>query len=156
VNQQHLTYAQCNTALQNAQSRFADLRKKYPHMKAYLVLALRGMQTEDIQSWESILRTFPQFISGGPDADTLRQLIRAPKPKDPSIEELAQHRNHFQHCAQTTTYHPDALIELRFHDLDYPLLDQLRQDPLIDQTLTPQTRASIRIVLGTMKSFYLT
>lgn len=125
-------------------------------MKAYLVLALRNMQTEDIQSWDSILRTFPHFITGGPDAETLRQLIRAPKPKDPSLEELAQHRNHFQRCAETTTYRPDALIELRFHDLDYTLLDQLRQDPLIDQTFTPKTRASIRIVLGTLWTFQLT
>ena len=125
-------------------------------MKAYLVLALRGKQTEDLHDWESILRTFPHFISDGPYADALQQMIRAPKPKDLSAEELAHHSNRFQQYAETTTYQPDALIELRFHDLDYPLLDQLRLDPLVDPTLTPQTRASIRIVLGELWVFHLT
>ena len=41
-------------------------------------------------------------------------------------------------------------VELRFHDLDYDLISQLQSDDLVDRELTPQTRASINIVLGTL------
>ena len=41
-------------------------------------------------------------------------------------------------------------IELRFDELRYTLVEQLQKDPLVDGELTPQSRASIRIVLGTV------
>jgi hypothetical protein len=41
-------------------------------------------------------------------------------------------------------------IELRFGQLNYALVAQLQRDSLVDRVLTPQTPASIRIVLGTL------
>jgi hypothetical protein len=44
-------------------------------------------------------------------------------------------------------------VELRFDHLDYALIARLQADELVDRELTPQTRASIRIVLGTLAAF---
>ncbi|HPO50056.1 MAG TPA: hypothetical protein PLO89_06985, partial [Spirochaetota bacterium] len=41
----------------------------------------------------------------------------------------------------------DVNIELRFDILNYSLINKLRKDDLIDKELTPQTAASIRIVV---------
>lgn len=41
-------------------------------------------------------------------------------------------------------------IQLRFGELDYDLIERLRVDPLVDRACTPQTRASIKISLGTI------
>ena len=45
---------------------------------------------------------------------------------------------------------PEIQIEIRFHVLRYALVWALQSNPLVDRELTPQTRASIRIVLGTL------
>jgi hypothetical protein len=41
-------------------------------------------------------------------------------------------------------------VEIRFDSLNYELIHVLQTDELVDRQLTPQTRASIRIVLGTL------
>lgn len=41
-------------------------------------------------------------------------------------------------------------IQLRFAELNYDLIERLRADPLVDGACTPQTRASIKISLGTI------
>lgn len=43
-------------------------------------------------------------------------------------------------------------VELRFHELKFDLIWKLQVDDCVDRDLTPQTRASIRIVLGTLAS----
>lgn len=42
-------------------------------------------------------------------------------------------------------------IQLRFGDLDYDLISRLQTDPLVDRALTSQSRASIRISLGSLQ-----
>jgi hypothetical protein len=44
----------------------------------------------------------------------------------------------------------DTFVEIRFKALDYNIIDELRKDPIISLKHTPQTKASIRIVLGTL------
>lgn len=44
-------------------------------------------------------------------------------------------------------------VELRFGQLHYKTVWALQSDELVDRELTPQTRSSIRIVLGTVASF---
>lgn len=48
----------------------------------------------------------------------------------------------------------DILVEIRFDRLLFDLIFELQKDPLVSQKHTPQTRASIRIVLGTIEELY--
>ena len=72
VNHHNITYEQFHAAIQNDKIRITTLRKKYPQMKAYLVIALRGEQAHDFDHWENILREFPSLVTGEPDAENLR------------------------------------------------------------------------------------
>jgi len=50
-------------------------------------------------------------------------------------------------------YDETCQAEIRFKDLDYELVWKLQVDDLIDRDLTPQGKANIRIVLGTLARF---
>ena len=50
-------------------------------------------------------------------------------------------------------YNENAQVEIRFKDLKHSFVWQLQADELVDRDLTPQTKASIRIVLGTLGRF---
>ena len=50
-------------------------------------------------------------------------------------------------------YDAQCQIEIRFNDLNYDLAWKLQTDDLVDRDQTPQRKASIRIVLGTLSRF---
>ena len=118
-------------------------------MKGYLVLALRGEQASDLSNLESILRGFPSLISGDKSTD-FRRHLKATKQQNGKAYELEEWHKLFQQYAENSTYLGEAQFELRFHHLDYDLIRQLQQDDSVNQLLTPQTKASIRIVLWTV------
>jgi hypothetical protein len=47
----------------------------------------------------------------------------------------------------------DTFIEIRFAQPNLDLIFEMQKDPLVSQKHTPQTQASIRIVLGTLGEF---
>lgn len=55
-------------------------------------------------------------------------------------------------CAQLE-YDGQCQVEIRFSELKYELVWMLQGDELVDRKLTPQSKASIRIVLGTLDRF---
>ena len=121
-------------------------------MKAYLVLALRGEQASDLTNLESILRGFPSIISGDNSAN-FRRHLKATKQQNGKSYELVEWHKLFQQYAENSNYLGEAQFELRFNYLDFDLIRQLQQDELVNQQLTPQTKASIRIVLGAVVEF---
>ena len=153
VNHNNLTYTQFIAAIAHAENRFAQIRQKYPRIKAYLVISLRGEQAEDLSHLDTILRHFPTLISGGPKTTELRRQLKIPIPKPEEYTVRAERLKIFQSYAEECTYLPEAQFELRFHYLDYDIIRELQKDELINQQLTPQTKASIRIVLGTVGEF---
>jgi hypothetical protein len=50
-------------------------------------------------------------------------------------------------------YYGECQVEIRFNRLNYELIWKLQVDDLVCRNLTPQTKASIRIVLGTLAQF---
>jgi hypothetical protein len=50
-------------------------------------------------------------------------------------------------------YDEKTQVEIRFNDLKFDLVWKLQVDDLVDCNLTPQTKASIQIVLGTLAQF---
>lgn len=69
---------------------------------------------------------------------------------DLEIEQLQGNLKFYSEQLEVTD---DTFIELRFKRLEYDLIYSLQSDPLVSQKYTPQTKASIRIVLGTLKEF---
>lgn len=133
---------------------FAQLQAGHPGMKAFLVLAHHGRQTELTSDPIRILEDCePMIASDDIKREALRLLSEkgqlesagaSEKAIQPVIKALAARGRELR-------FLPEVQVEIRFHVLKYALVWALQSDPLIDRELTPQTKASIRIVLGTVE-----
>lgn len=132
---------------------FAKLQSEYPDMRAYLMLAHHGQQTELASNPILILENCDQMVvTDEAKRDALRLLAEkrrlesaaaSEKAIQPVIKALAARGRELR-------FLPVVQVEIRFHVLKYALIWELQKNPLIDRELTPQTKASIRIVLGTL------
>ena len=132
---------------------FAQLQAGHPGMKAFLVLAHHGRQTELTSDPIRILEDCePMIASDDIKREALRLLSEkgqlesagaSEKAIQPVIKALAARGRELR-------FLPEVQVEIRFHVLKYALVWAIQCDPLIDRELTPQTKASIRIVLGTL------
>ena len=148
-----LNYEQLQKAANAASQHFKLIRQKYPAIKAYLVYSSTAGQAMLGGSPAQILDEFPAMIFD--DANKTQALPLLERSKIDSLpskekmrvnEELAKIGRLFKFDAQSQ-------VELRFSELNYKLIWQLQTDELVDRQLTPQTKASIRIVLGKLAFF---
>ena len=153
-----------------ARVRLEQLESRYPRLKAWLVLAQRQHQVDvfaDPRQREyvpsdlpRILTTFPGVFESGVHRRAAEPLAQRILEADRNWGDLtaAERRVREQLIAKLAPHGAQlvvnsiALVELRFDRLDYALIAELRRDDLVDQALTPQTTASIRIVLGTARA----
>ena len=146
-------YGGLEAAVAASKGIIAKLQSEYPDMRAYLVLAHRGQQTDLGSNPINILEDCDQMVADDDiKRDALRLLIQMKMMESagasenaiqPVIKALAARGRELR-------FLPEVQIEIRFHDLRYALVWALQSNPLIDQKLTPQTKASIQIVLGTL------
>lgn len=146
-----LNLEQLQRSVAAAKHRFALIRKKYPELKAFLVLSSPHGQTDIDSSPLKILNEFPAMIVNDHAKTTALQLrsrleseIMIGSEAERITAQLNQLAGHFHYDGQ-------CQIETRFHELNYDLIWRLQKDDLIDRRLTPQTKASIRIVLGSLE-----
>jgi hypothetical protein len=145
------TWAQVKDAVAHVREQFEAIRAKYKPLGPYMVFASPYGQESVETEPAVILEVFPWMIADGEAKvkaqgimDQLHSMagdVRTGKGSRRDLETELERR------LANVTFRGDVNIELRFRDLDYPLIWQLQQDPLIDRELTPQTKASIRIVL---------
>ena len=145
-----LNYDQLQAAVAAARRQFDLIRKKYPDLKARLVMSLPAGQTAIESSPTQILGEVPAMVvDDGTKISALDILSRLSKAKaDHEAERLM--KKQLDQVAAQLGYHDECQVEIRFNDLNYDLVWKLQADDLIDHSLTPQTKASIRIVLGTL------
>jgi hypothetical protein len=140
-------------AVKAARDRFAMLKAKHPTLKAYLVLAIPGKQTGIGSGAKEILGDLPALIVEDAAKAAFQQHLKSPPPKDAGEKARKEWDGRCEELVAELHYDGGVRIELRFDHLDYELIAQLQSDELVDSELTPQTRASIRIVLGTLSAF---
>ena len=150
MNHPRLDHSQFQEALIAANRHFAEIRKKYPNLRAYLVLSLRGGQTKLDGELTDSIREFPYLLLANTAKTKTLELIKKLKPKESTKPEQIQVKAELKDLAKDLEFDGKVQVELRFHDLDYDLIWKLQSDDLVDRELTPQTRASINIVLGTL------
>ena len=153
MDQPRLNLSQFKEALAAANRHFAEIRKKYSTLRAYLVLSLRGGQTKLDNELPDSIREFPSLLLDNPAKTKTLELIKKLKPKESTKPEQIQLKAELKDLAKDLEFDGRVQVELRFHDLDYDLIWKLQSDDLVDRELTPQTRASIQIVLGTISKF---
>jgi hypothetical protein len=146
-----LNHDQLSAALAVAKQRFALLRKKYPQLKADLVWSLPGGQAGIDSSPVQILNEFSSMVvDDAAKANALRLLDQL---EAQAGSETGWQKEQLKLLVAKLQYHAHCQVELRFSELNYALIWQLQVDALVDRQLTPQTKASILIVLGTLAHF---
>ena len=122
-------------------------------MDAYLVFSSSLGQADISLGPRQLLREFPSMF---PDEQQKAEIEREVK----RMKELEKKRNLPTEQDDKLTPLLERLevdgrtqVELRFGQLHYETAWALQSDELVDRELTPQTRRSIRIVLGTVASF---
>lgn len=152
MNHPRLDLNQFQKALAAANRHFAKIRKKYPTLRAYLVLSLRDGQTKLDGELADSIREFPSLLLDSTAKTKILELIKKLKPKEATKPKQIQLKAELKDLAKDLEFDGSVQVELRFHDLDYDLVWKLQSDELVDRELTPQSRASIRIVLSTISS----
>ena len=148
-----LDLPQLQAAVAAAKDRFGRIRAKYPQLRGYLVLSIPGKQTGIGSSPMEILAALPSIVVDDAAKSALLDFLKSPPSKEASETEKKRWSEQLQQLASRLRYHGDCRVEIRFDHLDYALIRQLQSDELVDRELTPQTAASIRIVLGTLSAF---
>jgi hypothetical protein len=157
-----LNLDQLQVAVAAAKRQFDLIRNKYPDLKArlptgqsasVLVMSLPSGQTGIDSSPTQILSEFPAMVvDDGAKTDALNLLSRlkvleSQAKTGPETERL---KKQLDQLVSKLKYDEKCQVEIRFNDLKFDLVWKLQADDLVDHNLTPQTKASIRIVLGTI------
>ena len=132
---------------------FARLKREYPELEAYLVLAHRGQQSDLTTNPILMLENAGQMIADDTaKRDASRLLADMKRLESAGANERAIQfvQKALEARGRDLRFLPEVQIEIRVHTLRYSLVWALQSNPLVDRRLTPQTRASIRIVLGTL------
>lgn len=83
----------------------------------------------------------------------MRKFLSTTLPEEPTPKQKEEWEKRFDEFAETLEFDGVTEVEIRFSNLDYDLIWKLQADELVDRKLTPQTKASIRIVIGTLSGF---
>lgn len=157
-----INYSQFQKALSAARDLFTQIHKKYPDLRAYLVIAFRGEQTDLENNLIQSILEYPSIVLDGPAKSRTLELIKQlrhlnkPKPAESPASKKSRElkikiiREEINLLLEDLELDGRIQVEIRFRNLVYDLVWKLQVDDLVDRNLTPQTRASIRIVLGTI------
>ncbi len=144
-------------AVDVAERGLSKIKAEFPALKPDLVLSSREGQTPIGSGLQQMLLEFPAICADTPTNAEAVRLVRTVKilvdnsttPEQQKERHRAEQR--LAALGPEITFRDDIQVELRFPRLLYDQIFVLQTHPLVDQALTPQTRASIRIVLGTLK-----
>ena len=164
-----------NKVIKKANSIFKEIRDKYnliretneryEKLKEYLVFSSPHGQCEITSNMSTIIEEFPDMVYDSIYKNKACELVQSirklrkeiahtfeRKAKDDLRKEMDDHVESLRQLAENPEVEvkEDTFVEIRFNALDYNIVDELRKDPIISLKHTPQTRASIRIVLGTL------
>ncbi len=166
-----LSIDELQVALGRAGEILAELRTKYPPLRAHLVLASQSEQAESDAALRDLVARADFLFVRTAELSEARQLLRDLDRARDEVDRLRSRKRgtgttneplvlaeedvheldaHVVKLIQTLRVRPDARIELRFDELRYAIIAALQQDPLVDRKLTPSSAASVRIVLGTL------
>ncbi|MEK6704611.1 MAG: hypothetical protein AABZ06_02375 [Bdellovibrionota bacterium] len=142
--------------IKRGQEILSELKKKFQEneLDSYIVVSSRWGQIEVGTSPENALRTFPKlFLDSNYKTAALTILEQINKLNRKTTSVLSAK---LTHAIAELDLDETVQIELRFGELRYDVVWALQKNPLVDQQLTPQSKSSIRIVLGTLRSLYPT
>lgn len=148
-----LTLEQFQIAIAAAYRQFNMIRKTYVELKAYLVVGLKGEQTKLDGTLIEMLKEFHGIMYDDAVKPEMIKFLKVPFKNGATKGALKSWQERFSVLAEEVKYNGLCRVEIRFLQLNYALIWKLQVDERVDRAMTPQTKASIRIVLGTISEF---
>ncbi len=151
--------AQLRAAITESRRRLELLEQDHPDLRAHLVLATQADQAALPTSLRSLVERLPGAFELSPDVDAIRALLREEEEglrrlrwtdRWPAEEEVERRRQAIARHARAVRLSDALLIELRFDELRYPVVAEIKRSRLIDRTRTKAGADSIRVVMGSV------
>lgn len=148
------------TVTGKADAIFRQLKEKYRNLSGYLVFSSNRGQCELTTDIIKILKEFPEMMAGSQEKEKALELIKAATELETSkksgdakagtLQAAERARTDLSASVNQLILLADVYVEIRFKHADLDLILALQKDELISRKHTPQTKASVRIVLGTL------
>ncbi|MEI7636801.1 MAG: hypothetical protein WCJ37_05805 [Syntrophus sp. (in: bacteria)] len=151
-------------ATDKANNIFKSIMDNYSGLKGYLVFSSPHGQCELTSDPLQILIEFPTMISESEFKDKGIELLETFQKLEAELKNaskgnmkaeieknLKKTSNLLAPILEKIEVKEDTFIEVRFSRPILDLIFKMQKDPLVSQVHTPQTQASIRIVLGTLR-----
>jgi len=149
-------------AVDHANKLLKNIMAKYDKLKGYLVFSSTSGQCDMTINPIEILKQFPEMVEDSDNKKFALKIIEqisllekdkkdASQSTKDKIEKLSNDLNKFK---DSIVVKKETFIEIRFSRQNYEQIFEMQKDPLVSQKDTPQGRASIRIVLGTLDELY--
>jgi hypothetical protein len=163
-----MTKEDLKIVIEEAGRIFKEIKRKYVGLSGYLVFSSRYGQCALSSDSLKILTEFPNMVQDSDPKEKalalialIRKIETAKKIKtlspDKKVDLTQQQENaerDLQSLLDLLEFKDDPFVEIRFVNTSLDLIFDLQADPLVFQEHTPQSRASIRIVLGTVHELY--
>ena len=144
---------------------FKMLRDKYPALAGDLVFSSPRGQCHLTTNVLVIFKTFPDMISDSPQKEKASGIVQSivvlekerknatADVKEKISEKIKKLTGEVNPLLDFLELRDDTFVEIRFDakKVNLPLIFELQKDELVSRVHTPQTKASIRIVLGTLR-----
>lgn len=162
IKDEFMNATQLKFAVDKSNELFARIKQKYPDLDGYLVFSSLYGQCGLTTNLADILKSFPQMVVDSKHKIKGLQLlqkindIEAENKQNVTNQKSTEKlRQQLDEIVKNREVKEDTFVEIRFKVTDYDIIFELQKDDLVSQEHTPQTKASIRIVLGTVGEIFL-
>ena len=152
-----MNYTKLEIATGRSNIIFKKLKAKHPELDGYLVFSSPYGQCRLTTDRTKILDLFPQMIVDGKQKENVLHLlekiseIESEKKKDSGKQKSSEKfKLKLTEAIDDLEFKDDIFVEIRFNHVNLDQIFELKHDELISQEHTPQTKASIQVVLGTI------
>ena len=147
------------TAVEKSNAIFNKIKGKYNKLSGYLVLSSPYGQCNLTTDLIQILKEFPEMITESPQKKKALEIKskisllekKDVKNKDDKAQTLRVAKSDLPKIVDKLEIKGDTFIEIRFNEANLDLIAELQKNEFISQKYTPQTKSSIRIVLGALE-----
>lgn len=153
-----MNYSKLEIAVGRSNIIFKKLKTKYPNLDGYLVFSSTLGQCQLTTDRAKIADSFPEMVIDGKEKEKVLHLMAKiseieseNKREGSKARSSEKFRDKLNEAVSDLEYKDDTFVEIRFNKGNLDLIFELKKDELISQEHTPQTQASIQIMLGTVE-----
>jgi hypothetical protein len=154
-------FGEMKTVMEKSNAVFDKLKGRYNALAGYLVFSSNAGQCELTTDVIKILKEFPAMFADSRQKEKAIEIMetitalesdkkKSEEVKSKSVQTIEKAKSDLSQITNNLEVRENTFVEIRFKKADLDLIFELQKDELVSREHTPQTKASIRIVLGTI------